>query len=240
MKLLIIRHGDPDYTIDSLTDTGWEEARLLSDRLAKLDIAAFYCSPLGRARDTAAPTLERLNREAEICPWLREFAPRVVKPSKTGVAWDWLPGDWTPRAEFYDKDRWHTAPEFQAAGVYEEYRWVAEGLDALLARHGYVRQGNYYRAERPNMDTVVLFCHYGLECVLLSHLMGCSPMILWHGSCALPTSVTTLITEERREGIASFRMNGFGDISHLYAAGREPSFSARFCEMYTNENERHD
>ena len=24
MKILIIRHGDPDYSIDSLTEKGWE------------------------------------------------------------------------------------------------------------------------------------------------------------------------------------------------------------------------
>ncbi len=53
MKLLIVRHGDPDYSIDSLTETGWIEAELLSDRLCKLDVKAFYCSPKGRARDTA-------------------------------------------------------------------------------------------------------------------------------------------------------------------------------------------
>ena len=34
MKLLIVRHGDPDYAIDSLTETGWAEAELLSHRLA--------------------------------------------------------------------------------------------------------------------------------------------------------------------------------------------------------------
>ena len=45
MKLLIVRHGDPDYSIDSLTETGWVEAELLSHRLCKLDVKAFYCSP---------------------------------------------------------------------------------------------------------------------------------------------------------------------------------------------------
>jgi len=63
---------------------------------------------------------------------------------------------------------------------------------------------------------------------------------LWHGFCALPTSVTTLVTEERRKGIAYFRMLAFGDISHLYIAGEEPSFSGRFCETYDNFDERHD
>lgn len=242
MKLLIIRHGDPDYSIDSLTETGWTEARLLAERISKLDVKAFYCSPLGRAKDTATPTLEAMGREAEILPWLREFAPRVEKPTNGWgtCAWDWLPQDWTVRDYFYDKDRWMEAPEFQAAGVPAEYRWVTEGLDALLARHGYVRENHYYRAEQPNEDTIVLFCHFGLESVLLSHLLSISPMQLWHGICAAPTSVTTLATEERRPGIAYFRMSAFGDISHLYAAGREPSFSARFCEVYTNWDQRHD
>ena len=241
MKLLIVRHGDPDYSIDSLTQTGWIEAELLSNRLTKLDAKAFYCSPLGRARDTAKPTLEKLGREAEICPWLREFPPKVDKPNRRGsVAWDWLPQDWTSRDYFFDKDRWMDAPEFQKAGVAEAYKHVCDELDALIARHGYRREGNLYRAEQPNEDTIVLVCHFGLTAVLLSHLLNCSPMIFWHGGCAAPTSVTTLITEERREGIAYFRMGAFGDTSHLYAAGRQPSFSARFCEMYINEHERHD
>lgn len=241
MKLLIVRHGDPDYSIDSLTETGWMEAELLSDRLSKLDVKAFYCSPLGRAKDTSAATLKKMGRTAEILPWLREFAPKVDKPNRHGsVSWDWLPQDWTAEPKFYDKDNWWDVPAFQNAKVHEEAQWVWRGLDELLARHGYVREGNYYRAEAPNEDTIVFFCHFGLECVLLSHLLGISPMPLWHGMCAAPTSVTTLITEERREGIASFRMNAFGDTAHLYAAGREPSFSARFCETYANADQRHD
>ncbi len=57
MKLLIIRHGDPDYSIDSLTEKGWKEADLLSKRLAKEKIDAFFCSPLGRAKYTANETI---------------------------------------------------------------------------------------------------------------------------------------------------------------------------------------
>jgi probable phosphoglycerate mutase len=48
------------------------------------------------------------------------------------------------------------------------------------------------------------------------------------------------VTEERREGIAQFRMLSFGDVSHLYAGGVEPSFSGRFRECYTNDYERKD
>lgn len=242
MKLLIVRHGDPDYSIDSLTETGWKEAKILADRFTKLDVKAFYCSPLGRAKDTAKPTMEKLGREMEILPWLREFSPKVLRPHKDapGVSWDWLPQDWTADKRFYDRDRWGENERFQAASVMEEAQWVAQELDDLLARHGYVRDGEYYRAEQPNEDTIVFFCHFGVECILLSHLLGISPMPLWHGTCAAPTSVTILSTEERRKGIASFRMNAFGDTSHLFAAGREPSFAARFCETYENWEQRHD
>lgn len=238
MKLLIIRHGEPDYEKDSLTPTGWKEADLLADRLAKLDIAAFYCSPLGRAKDTAAATLKRMGRQAEILPWLREFPPVVQRPDKANaVAWDWMPGDWTVRDYFYDPDRWVEAPEFQAAQVEDAYRRVTSAFDALLTRHGYRRDGRVYHTETANCGTLAFFCHFGLECVLLSHLMGVSPMPLWHGTCAAPTSVTTLITEERQEGIAAFRMCAFGDTSHLYAAGQPVSHAARYQEVFPTRSD---
>ena len=60
-----MRHGDPDYSIDSLTEKGWREAELLSQRLIKLDVKEFYCSPLGRAKDTASKILEKLDRKAK-------------------------------------------------------------------------------------------------------------------------------------------------------------------------------
>ena len=96
-----------------------------------------------------------------------------------------------------------------------------------------------YRAERENRDTVLLFCHFGVECVILSHILNISPVLLWHGFVALPSSVTTLITEEREQGKAYFRCNGFGDISHLYAGNEPASFQARFCENFSETEERH-
>ncbi len=242
MKLMIIRHADPDYSIDSLTPTGWEEARLLADRMCKLDVKAFYVSPLGRAQDTANCTLERIGRTAETLPWLEEFRCNIVKPGSENhsIAWDWLPADWTNEPAYFSRETWAETDIMIRGGATDRYRYVTGELDKLLAQHGYVREGNLYRAEKANEDTIVLFCHFGVECVLLSHLLNVSPMILWHGTCAAPSSVTVLNTEERREGIAYFRMASFGDISHLYAAGREPSFAARFCETYHTVGQRRD
>lgn len=242
MKILIIRHADPDYKADSLTEQGWKEARLLAERISAMEIKSFYVSPLGRAKDTASLTLEKMHREAEECLWLREFAPVIHRPDKEGdsIVWDWLPRDWTAVGAFYDKDAWMEHAVMQEGEVAKEYAWITDSFDKILARHGYVREGGCYRVECGNMDTIAFFCHFGLECVLLSHLLGVSPMVLWHGTCAAPSSVTTLVTEERRQGTASFRMGSFGDVSHLVMAGEQPSFSARFCECFENADERHD
>ena len=243
MKLLIIRHGDPDYSIDSLTEKGWREAEYLSQKLVNMNIKEFYVSPLGRAKDTASPTLQKLNRSAIEKEWLQEFPGRILRPDvpeRKTIVWDWLPEHWVSDEEFFHYDTWMDHKIIKESDVKELYDRVIAGLDEVLQEHGYIRQGKHYRVERANNDTLVFFCHFGLECVLLSHLLNVSPMILWHSTCALPTSVTTLVTEERREGIALFRMLSFGDLSHLYACGEEPAFAARFCECYGNEEERHD
>lgn len=243
MRLLIIRHGDPDYAVDSLTEKGWREAELLAERIAGLDVKAFYVSPLGRAKDTASLTLKKMGRTAIECDWLREFPAQIYRPDAEGskiIAWDWLPEDWTVDERYFDRKQWCETEVMREGGVKELYRYVTDSFDALLAEHGYVRREGLYLAECPNRDTIVLFCHFGVECVLLSHLMGISPMPLWHNTCAAPSAVTSLYTEERRQGRAIFRINSFGDISHLYAAGEEPAFAARFCETFDNDEERHD
>ena len=250
MKILIIRHGEPDYKHDTLTEKGWREAECLAEFLAgqlggqaRAEGAAdgrihFYMSPYGRAKDTASLTLKKLGRTAEVLPWLKEFDVLIHRPDcllRKRVPWDWLPQDWTADPRFYEEDHWFENERMAASKVGEEYLRVTEEFDDLLAQHGYVREGRYYRAERPNHDTLVLFCHFGVECVLLSHLWGVSPVPVWHGSCARASSITTLVTEERRKGIALFRMLAFGDTTHLYVNGEQPSFAARFCECYDDD-----
>ena len=50
MKLLIVRHGDPDYDIDSLTEKGWKEVEYLSQKLSKLDVKLSMYPPLEERR----------------------------------------------------------------------------------------------------------------------------------------------------------------------------------------------
>ncbi|MDE5564761.1 MAG: histidine phosphatase family protein, partial [Oscillospiraceae bacterium] len=140
MKLLIIRHGDPDYTIDSLTEKGHREAAMLSERIAPLDIAAYYVSPLGRAQVTADYTLKKCNRTAETLDWLHEFDRNLILGSdgKRRIAWDMLPEIWTAVSAYYDKDKWIDVPVMSEADMKNGITYVQNGLDALLAKHGYV------------------------------------------------------------------------------------------------------
>ena len=109
---------------------------------------------------------------------------------------------------------------------------VAEGMDALLARYGCVRDGGLYRCERNTDDRIVLFCHFAVSMAILAHMLNLSPVALWHGVSLQPTSLTTLITEERRPGEVFFRMMEMGDTSHLYAGGEPVSHQGLYRERF--------
>ncbi len=243
MRIFIVRHGDPDYANDTLTAKGRREAELLARRLQNERIDAFYSSPLGRARLTCEYVARAKGKEKEItvCPWLKEFDYPLILPSgeKRPMFWDMLPEYWTKEDTMYALNPFTEYDFYKIAEVGEAYEQVVRSLDELLEKHGYIREGRAYRTEKGNRDTVALFCHFGLESVLLSHLLNISPVVFAHQFFAAPSSVTTLYTEERREGRVAFRCAGFGDTGHLYAGNEPVSFAGRFCETFDSD-ERHD
>ncbi len=242
MKLLIIRHGDPDYANNTITEKGKVEAQCLAKFLKGKKFDAVYCSPMGRAQDTCLASQKECGFEFETLPWMREFKARVYCPHRhfRTNAWDYKPSFFKKRKLLHDNERWLEDPLFSNNNMLEEYQWVKKEFDALLKKHGYEREGDsqIFRAVRPNKDTVVLFCHFGFQAILLSLLTGFSPYVFLQHFCAAPTSVTTLVTEEREEGKAIFRCLSYGDISHLSIAGEEPAFAGRFCETFDSP-ERH-
>ena len=190
MKILFVRHAEPWYAKDSLTEKGRREAELLSNRLCKLDVKAFYSSPLGRARETGRYTLEKLGREAEILPWLAEFRGRSIDP-ETGhdrIPWDYKPSIWMERDDLRSMDSWLQDPLMADGNVAQIWQETTEGLDALLASHGYIRNGHIYRVADNKPDTIVLFCHFGIMMACISHLLGISPINLWHGFSPVDSS----------------------------------------------------
>ena len=146
MKLIIIRHGDPDYVNDSLTEKGRKEAKLLADKVAKMKIDRIYASPLGRAQATMKACLDKMDAEGIKYPepvtldWLMEFPTRIKRPDRPdheSICWDWMPEDWTVADELYDFDKWTEHPVFKEAGTGEEINHVFTEFEKFLNELGY-------------------------------------------------------------------------------------------------------
>ena len=263
MRLLFIRHGDPDYENDALTDTGKREAGALAAHISDWNIDEVYLSPLGRARDTAMYSMRAMGLDTDemvrtrTYDWLQEFNavvdipampeyleayPNSVLPDgslRKRICWDIVPAYLNKHPELYETWGWRDTKLVHDTDIAEKYDGVCKGIDALLAEYGYIRDGYGYRVEKEYSGTIACFCHFGVTCVILSHLTNMSPFGLWHGTCLAPTSVTEVYTEERQSGYASFRAWKIGDVTHLTLEGLEPSFSARFAEVYSNTEQRH-
>ncbi|MBE5859287.1 MAG: histidine phosphatase family protein [Butyrivibrio sp.] len=260
MKLLFIRHGDPDYEKDALTEKGKKEAMLLSNMIDTFGIDDVYQSPLGRAKETASYSLLRLGKEAVTYEWLKEF-PAVFDPNlsesarqayenelvfnkETGkydgrILWDVLPSYYAQHQDIFDPVKWRESEIVKCSNMVPIYDEVVSEFEKLLADYGYVRDGRIFRVKEGNDKVIAFFCHFGITCVLLSYLWQISPFTLFQYLAAAPTSVTEVVSEERQKGIAIFRTLRIGDITHLTMGQAMPSFSARFCEKYENEDERH-
>ena len=229
MRIIFVRHGDPDYANDTLTEKGWREAALLAERVSGWDVTDFYVSPLGRAQDTASLSLKKMGRSAETMEWLREFHGPVKDPLRGDNAhpWDFYPEYWTKIPAMYDKDGFLDTDVMKSGNVKEEYHRIGKCLDGLLEKYGYVREGGIYRTDRTQKAdrdaTIVLFCHMGVTLFLCGHLLGISPVVLTSGFFLAPTSVTVLGSEEREHGASYFRCQMAGDTGHLRAGGEPVS-----------------
>ena len=237
MRLLFIRHGDPDYEHDCLTEKGIREAEYLAERMKTEKMDAIYVSPLNRAQETASFTLQATGKTAVTEPWLKEFDPSIQRPDcpdhRTGC-WDWHPVDWLSHDEFLDCEKWGDNPIMKEGKVRERYDWVTQNFDRLLAEKGYEREGRFYRVRKESHDTQVFFCHFGVESVILSHLLNLPFVSFIHGFGCAPCSLTEVVTQERDPGTASFRVLVYGDVSHLTFHQEEPSFTGRYCECYSD------
>ena len=84
MFFYIVRHGEPDYSTDTLTELGQQQAEAVSVRMAESGIEEIYASPMGRARQTAAPTAARLGLPVTVEPWAEELGRESQTPYPDG------------------------------------------------------------------------------------------------------------------------------------------------------------
>ena len=131
-----------------------------------------------------------------------------------------------------DPEHWTENDLFREGNVTEIWRETTEGVDALMARYGYRKDGHVWLCEDNRDITLALFCHFGITMAIVAYLTEQSPLILWHHTMTLPTSLTELVTEERVKGEVSFRMTKMGDLTHLESVGHPRSNAGLFPERY--------
>lgn len=234
MEIVIIRHAEPDYENNTLTKKGFYEAELLGRYLKDKRIDYLYSSPLNRAKYTADAIVKyNKTNKYEVLNYLEEFHTLVQLPySKKHLVWDLRPSFLNDDLNLYGKDTWQQNKWINSLEVAKRYQDLKDNFNALLKEHGYSKNGVYYDAISPNHKTLVFVCHFGMESFLLSELLNISPIALSNHTCAQPSAITTVVTEEREKGKAIFRMLTFGGIEHLIINNEKPSFMARFDEVF--------
>lgn len=208
MRLLIIRHGHPDYVHDCLTDLGKLQADAVAIRLKDEGITEFHSSNEGRAIETAMPTAKLYGKENEI---EQHFFIREA-------SWNKHPWDYSGQAlaKGIDVD-W---PDFQHLTSDElankSFVRITEGLDEWLETKGYKRDGSRYYCLKENNDTVAIFGHAGSTSMMLSHLFNLPLMAIFGSMPVNFTSVTEIhFPKPNEDGFLAPQLVLFNDAKHI-------------------------
>lgn len=221
MLLYYVRHGEPIYNPDSLTENGKEQAVALSRRLARHGLDEIYASTSNRARQTAQPTAEALGREVTLLDFANEgHAWRALSFEENGRRL-WPFQSHATRKRFSEPDvtaaglDWYKLPDL--AWCEEGVTRIAREADAFLSSLGYehiVGTGSY-RVREKNERRVALFAHQGFGMVFLSHLLD----IPYPAFCVrfdLLHSGLTVIRFHEEDGLAFPKVLTLSNDAHLY------------------------
>ena len=165
MRIIFVRHGEPDYEKDCLTATGRMQAQAAAERLAREGIEEIYASPNGRAAETAAYTAERLGLPVRTLDYMHEISwggPGVPQEGHPWTLSDWLVA--REDFDFYHAD-WRQHPYFKNNVAVNYLEDISRRFDALLLRQGYRHEGTRYFCETDRQKTFAVFSHGGFLCV---------------------------------------------------------------------------
>ena len=139
MKLLFIRHGEPDYQLDCLTENGILQAQRLAARLEREEkIDKAYLSPMGRAQQTGEIYLKGKNIPTKTCDWLHEFDVKIIDPEYDHPVevWDIYPKNWTQIPQYFDRKAFADVPAVSQSDLNSRYLAMCRGLDEVLLVNG--------------------------------------------------------------------------------------------------------
>ncbi len=224
MRLIFVRHGEPNYKDDCLTDNGIIQAKATAERLRNENISAIYSSPMGRARQTASFTAEQKGLDINVLDYMHEIDWGDPNPDMVSEE-DKLPHDghpWTmaymlitEHPEYSGNENWREHHYFKDNKCLKFYDMISEEFDLFLERFGIVRRDGLYFCEKENHDTIALFAHGGSGAIMFSHVLGLPfPFVLSnmpYGVC----SVSIIDFSEFEGNYITPRIELFNDMDHL-------------------------
>ena len=221
MRLYMVRHADPDYLSDTITEVGHQEALAVADRMAKVGLTHLFVSPMGRARATARYTADMIGLEPVVLPWTAELKMTRLSDMTGAEIAPWnVPGELIRGGvELPTTQNWHQYADLAGYDFAGRQAELAAASDAFLGELGYRRAGGVYAVDAPNDHAVAIFCHAGFGVSWMAHLLALPLTLAWCGFFWAPTSVTTILMERRSPDIAVPRALAVGDTSHIHVAG---------------------
>ncbi len=215
---MFVRHGQPEWVRDGLnvedpplTELGRAQAAAMGATLGAEHFDEVYCSPLQRARQTAAPLFEALARPEVIAPWLREIGD---------PAWHGTPREKAQAA--YEEimarpvdDRWHGLEGGES--IREFTARIRNGGAEFWAEHGLTRTDAelpIWHIDEPGRR-IALVAHIGTNSVAIGHLLGLTPTPFeWDRFVLGHASISRLEAIPVHDGY-HFSLTKLSDVEHL-------------------------
>ncbi|MBQ9713819.1 MAG: histidine phosphatase family protein [Clostridia bacterium] len=224
MIFYYVRHGDPIYEPDSLTEYGQKQAEALSKRFSLYGLDEVYTSDSVRAQMTAEPTLKRLGLKKTVLDWTNEgftWNNFTAKDSNGKLQFVFDIKEY--KEKFNSKEaralgaEWYKYSDFGGNTFEEGVKKVDEKVDEFFAGLGFVhdRENGCYKRLQKNEKRVALFAHAGFGLVFLSSVLDIPYSILSTHFDLSHSAVTVIWFDEREEKIVPRVLQWCND-SHLY------------------------
>ena len=225
MLLYIVRHGDPVYVTDSLTERGKRQAEAVGKRIYDSQIDRIFSSPMGRALETAEPACRLLGLECNIEEWTHEIGDERLTPFPDGK----LKSITNVQNTYYlengsidlNYNEAFTCTGINESNIKSAVDFIEKHGNEFLERLGYKKENGVYKILRNNEEKVALFCHSAFARAWLSVLLHIPFHIMWSSFSYTHTGVTVLEFKNNPNGITAPRCLCFSDMSHLYAQNED-------------------
>ena len=222
MKIILVRHGHPDYENDCLTPLGHEQAAKAAIRLKDEGIEKIYSSPFGRAYETAMHTAKVLSQDVTKLDFMHEIkwgSSDGKEIYREGHPWDTSLYAISLGHSLMDEEWTKTSP-FSNNVVFSEVERVAAESDKWFETLGYRREGANYRVIGDNTDrTIALFSHGGSSSALLSHMLNLPFFYLCRAICPDFTAITVLSLSDEKGILTAPMIEIANDSRHIRGNG---------------------